>query len=1467
MAKGELVLFLLLLAVGANKAQNSYFITFPKTLIPGSNLDISIDILKDNITVPVEATIERSFYNLSTYEYDIIPLQTVSGNFYKGETGTLSLPIKPDIECQYCTLRIRGRGALQFEDSAYVDVNSQTVSVLIQTDKAIYRPSQTVLYRALAVYTDLTLYKGQFNIEIRDPNQNKIKVLLGLEGASGVVEGSFDLSDQTLLGTWSVTVTLEVDTELVSVNNFKIWYCSYSDLPMFEVTVELPPYGLVDDTVLTGKVKAKYTFGQPVIGMVELHVGQNVLLRPDTCVDSAVKTTQISFEVNGESSFTIPKEDLQRSVNVFDGSDIRVTAFVTETTTGIRLNGSSVVKFYRNEFQVKFLDKTPNVFKPGLPYTAFIQVFSPDQMPPPGSNNVISAYTSVTYTETVPDQELYGTLKFTGTYPFPGQNLTLPASGLLPIDIDVPKNATSINIKVTFGSVSVTKNVYRTYSKSLNYIQLSLLDKNVKVCDDVRVNVVGTEPLRKLTYEVLSRGSILNTGRLDGKGDKEFTFTLNVTSSMAPTAHLVVYYDRNNDEIVADSLAFNVDGLFDNKVSIAFGTNETQPGDEVDVVLTADPKSRVHILAIDQSVLLLKIGNDITPEKVKSQLSSHDSHGPVTTLITRFSRIIHNSHQTIRTVHSQLSSYNSHGPFKTLITRFSRLMQDSYGALSSDDSILEDYVEDSQGASSNLQVVEKVRQFFPETWIWNSSEIGSDGKAILKTTVPDTITSWVASAFATNMLTGLGVAPTTSMLRVFKSFFVSLNYPRSVVRNEQFVVQATVFNYLREDLTVKVTLKNQEKFKSVKISKDGTESLVTGNQEIFVTVKTDKQAVAYFPILATTLGLVDIEVTAQTTIAADGVSRQIVVKPEGAPVNYNVPVFVNLQNTSSQLFERNISFTLPASVVDGSENSRVKATGDLIGSSLSSLTSLITLPTGCGEQVMVKLAPVLHVSQYLNASGQLTDVLKREILESLEEGYQRILTYKRYDNGFSPFGNYDKSGSTWLTAFTSRILSEAREYIYVDPFLLIRSNKWMIDRQNLDGSFNEFGKILDRNTQGTGTGPSLTAFVLLSLLEAKDLFIQPSCPTVYVCRDFYLWGNATMKAQSNLENLVASNAIEEKFSLAVVSYALSKAKSPAAKRVFDKLLAFSKNEGNILYWQANSTVTDAVQARYGQWRPPRIQARPIDILITSYAILTFTELGRLDEALPAVRWLTAQRNAQGGFSSTQDTVVGLQALSSYASKSLRPDTQLNIQVTGPSVLAAFNVTRDNALSLQIKQLSGAPKEFVIGATGNGIALVDIDYRFNVNEELATPSFDVNTILLDDKLDLFNLMICTKYVWLLQRETGMVVQEISIPSGFKPDLSSLGAVAGLRRSERQGDVVAIYFDKIGSTSLCYSVKMIRESKVARSQPSYVRTFGYYDPGRWALSKIIYHRIYSRIKTHTRRQFTRSNVLQISRHICV
>jgi hypothetical protein len=47
-------------------------------------------------------------------------------------------------------------------------------------------------------------------------------------------------------------------------------------------------------------------------------------------------------------------------------------------------------------------------------------------------------------------------------------------------------------------------------------------------------------------------------------------WTFNVTSAMAPKAKVVIYFVRSDGEVIADVLAVNVQGVFQNKVLYTF---------------------------------------------------------------------------------------------------------------------------------------------------------------------------------------------------------------------------------------------------------------------------------------------------------------------------------------------------------------------------------------------------------------------------------------------------------------------------------------------------------------------------------------------------------------------------------------------------------------------------------------------------------------------------------------------------------------------------------------------------------------------------------------------------------------------------------------------------------------------------------------------------------------------------------
>ena len=68
-----------------------------------------------------------------------------------------------------------------------------------------------------------------------------------------------------------------------------------------------------------------------------------------------------------------------------------------------------------------------------------------------------------------------------------------------------------------------------------------------------------------ISFQVMSKGFVVESGQFDmASGMLRFP----VTSRMAPKAKVMVYYVRQDGEVVADGLSFNIDDIFDNQVYI-----------------------------------------------------------------------------------------------------------------------------------------------------------------------------------------------------------------------------------------------------------------------------------------------------------------------------------------------------------------------------------------------------------------------------------------------------------------------------------------------------------------------------------------------------------------------------------------------------------------------------------------------------------------------------------------------------------------------------------------------------------------------------------------------------------------------------------------------------------------------------------------------------------------------------------
>lgn len=185
--------------------------------------------------------------------------------------------------------------------------------------------------------------------------------------------------------------------------------------------------------------------------------------------------------------------------------------------------------------------------------------------------------------------------------------------------------------------------------------------------------------------------------------------------------------------------------------------------------------------------------------------------------------------------------------------------------------------------------------------------------------------------------------------------------------------------------------------------------------------------------------------------------------------------------------------SLPENIIPKSSRVFLRITGDAVGAALNNLDNLVQQPTGCGEQNMVKFAPLVSVANYLKHTDQLTAEKEKKIQEYLKIGYQRQLTYRHSDGSFSAFGpkSTNEGGGTWLTAFVLRCFADsyASKHIQIDSKDIEMSLNMLKSAQDDDGSFKQVGapllsKALSGGLKDKKVG--LSAYVMLSMVKALN---------------------------------------------------------------------------------------------------------------------------------------------------------------------------------------------------------------------------------------------------------------------------------------------------------------------------------------------------------------------------------------------
>jgi CD109 antigen len=484
---------------------------------------------------------------------------------------------------------------------------------------------------------------------------------------------------------------------------------------------------------------------------------------------------------------------------------------------------------------------------------------------------------------------------------------------------------------------------------------------------------------------------------------------------------------------------------------------------------------------------------------------------------------------------------------------------------------------------------------------------------------------------------------------------------------------------------------------------------------------------------------------------------------------------------------RDLPLAVPLQIIQGSDRAYLAATGSYLTQSIQGLEKLLQMPFGCGEQNMILFAPNVFVTRYLKETGQMKPEVMAKAEHLMVTGYQRQLTYRRSDGSFSAFGQQDKEGSLWLTSFVMKSFAQAKDAIYIDESVLSSARDWVAKHQNGDGSFDPVGFVHHQEMLGGLQGKTaLTAYVAVALHEVGE-------------------SQAFQRAIAYLEG--ALDRSEDAYGVALTAYALELAKSPRADAAHEKLMALAKESDEGIHWGDQVEPLPMPPGILPGEPAPRRPGIPqpnqsASIETTAYATLALVERGDRLNASRATRWLVSQRNSFGGFGSTQDTVVGLQALTRYA-EGARAEVDATVILTAGEWRKEIRVTPENADVLQLLDVP-VGRTLTVEVSGRGQVVLQTVRRYNVPhaEERNRSVFQMQVDYSAGQIevnDLIDVSARIKFTPPEPVEAGMVVVDIAVPTGFAPETDGLEALveaeAKIKRYEVAGRKVIFYVENL------------------------------------------------------------------------
>ncbi|XP_032374181.1 complement C4-B [Etheostoma spectabile] len=1523
------ILFLILTVESASSTDNGFFITAPRVFHVGVNEKVFVQMGKSHLNNPVTIYLRHEISSTDVSEKKTVQCTA------EGEIKTVELMIDRNLMSTVTSNNKRPTLALVAESptfsgrkTTHVMVSQHRGYIFIQTDQPIYNPTQKVRYRIFTLDHTFRPHEEAIHISVINAAGNRVmKSLKTTKG--GILQESFFIPDVSKMGTWKVTAHYEDDEANAASREFKV---QKFVLPSFEVNIPMKQsYILLNAEQLDFTILAKYSHGEKVKGAYHCQFGFVEKGSGKKMKPSFIRGLELTGSVNdgiATASLQIADlhEQLQKQKNKTlselqqSGAQLYLRVFVTNIQSGEIQEAEVYLPIISHKYTLDF-SRTRSYFLPGFPLDVVVAVRLPDGSPAAGVPVKI-------------DVSPFSEESWQGT--------TDQEGAVNPV-FNVP-NGAPITVKVLADGLRQSKVIQPASSQSGSYLYISLTNRMYSVGESLTVNynTINGPTQGFIYYMVLSRGIIIQKDSL--RFGTSVRHNLQITPDMVPTFRLIGYYYNQKGDIIADSVWVDVRDECEIKVKVE-QKGPFVPGKQSKLEFDLHgQKARVALLAVDKAIYALNADNKLTAKQVFSSMQSYDlgcsySGGSDSASVLTEAGLSFVSHsqsewkksfgcnlQSVR----QRRSVDLQQEMMTLKSNFSdEKLQDccvrGFSLIPMRRTCLErakrvslveanpacadaflkcclegEYLrqkkiqEDAQkglGRTASTADIEEffldtaaqfIRRYFPPSFAFTEFDVDGKGRYVL--TLPDSITTWEIQVVTLSAATGLCVVK-PSEVRAVKTAFVSLRLPYSVKKYEQISISPVIYNYGDVELQVAVHMEQTEGLCSP--------GSATTAAFVNITVKPESSQFVSFSAVPMVTGSIPIKIRLydmENEMGIDAIEKTLNVLTEGVEKRAEHTLVLKFDGKTTK--NMIIDGSLPDDTVpDSSSNIFVSVEGDGFGSSHAKdllspekVASLIELPYGCLEQTTVRLAPTASALRYLDLSEQWFDLpagTRDDTLDKIKEGYVRILDFKNKDDG--SYRTFPTSpSSNWVTALIVKVLSlvaqrqtmtfEKKDWKgWVVPEDEIRhSVSYLLSVQNSDGSFGDPQRVLRRRVlKGKDQEASMTAFITLALnrsLQFLDTELKNNAETRISRSTTYLL--------SHLEEL------QHPYTVAITAYCLAVCLPQGTDHssVWTKLKALATEGINGCYlWTVDASPHN------------QANADAITVETTAYALLAAVELGYTEWADKIACWLITQENYAGGFKSTQDTVVALEALAEYELKrSVSPETNLIAEFTvqGKTDIVKLALTNNEKVETNLKKFSGNNINVQLTGEGNtklkivkSYYLLDpkddcdkvsisvtvegkVKYTAKVienyeyyddydnNEEVAEKEvrvprsaiewFDARTRNrrdLDNNLNLDKAVtykICVSHS-LNSNLTGMAVADITLLSGFEAETKDLDRLKELPERyishyEVSYGRVLLYFDKLFESEECISFDAKQNIPIGLLQPAPAVFYDYYEPSR-------------------------------------